>query len=361
MKIPKRMRLLSNECGELATFAPAEEGSKVRRFRMNAYTGAPVSRWFGPMIVNLAGTNKSPKKRPILLTHNLDEIVGHSDKWEVGPDGIFCEGPVSRVTEAGKKVTELADEGFPWQSSIGFEFLSAHWIEKGTEEVVNGRTFKGPGLVVDKSRVYEASFVSAGADGDTESSVLADAGSGEFLEIEEVNMAEKDTPSLLEQFSAKHADQIKQWKDEARAEGVAAERARFAALASAIPNEPAFVAEQFAAGSDVLTAKAAFGDVVTKRLAETNAALSAEREKAAKLASEAGGNPGVTFVPPAPKPASPEAAQAADDKLSVEDLARKRWDANHEGCKEQFAGNFPTFVNCVREERRHANRQPLVV
>lgn len=174
-------------------------------------------------------------------------------------------------------------------------------------------------------------------------------------------MAEKDTPSLLEQFSAKHADQIKQWKDEARAEGVAAERARFAALASAIPNEPAFVAEQFAAGSDVLTAKAAFGDVVTKRLAETNAALSAEREKAAKLASEAGGNPGVTFVPPAPKPASPEAAQAADDKLSVEDLARKRWDANHEGCKEQFAGNFPTFVNCVREERRHANRQPLVV
>lgn len=77
----------------------------------------------------------------------------------------------------------------------------------------------------------------------------------------------------------------------AKGEAVAAERQRLADLKAAFPGEDKFVMEQYEAGSSVLEAKAAFGDVLKARLEAKDKENATLREQAAAPATSTGPAP----------------------------------------------------------------------
>lgn len=150
----------------------SEDPDKGRRFSMIAYTGASVDRWFGSLVVDLSGM-KLMDKIPILLNHDGDRVVGFADSAKVEKDGLRLSGLISRCTEDGAKVANLAAEGFPWTASIGFHVDAHEEVKAGAKVEVNGKNFAGPVVVARKTHLAETSFITAGpADRNTEVSVM---------------------------------------------------------------------------------------------------------------------------------------------------------------------------------------------
>jgi len=152
-------------------FLNGAAGQQVSRFQIRAYTGAVIDRIYGKMVIDLAGMS-ARQQMPVLRDHRPDRIVGYSDRAWKEPAGFHVAGKFSESTETAKEVRKLAQEGFPWQASIGVQPLKTIELKPGTEMVVNGQTVTGPMEVWTESEVRETSFVPMGADGDTEVSTL---------------------------------------------------------------------------------------------------------------------------------------------------------------------------------------------
>lgn len=154
------------------TLAEGDPSSGNRRFRMVAYTGAEVSRCYGRAIFDLDGIQMKAKV-PILLEHDTSRIAGFASRREVTTKGLELEGTIVVSSADGAKVAELADAGFPWESSIGVAVTSWEEVEAGETAEVNGETVVGPISIARKSRMLETSFVTAGADQNTSAIVLS--------------------------------------------------------------------------------------------------------------------------------------------------------------------------------------------
>lgn len=149
---------------ELAT---AKEDS-ARRFSVLAYTGKLIDwGYWGRFIIDLAGIKLAKAKVPALLNHNRGEIVGTIDQSSSDENGFYVVGSFSKITDAAKEVLGLADEGFPWQASIGVQASKIIQLAKDATMVVNGQTVTGPCDVWTESSVFETSFCPFGADDDT--------------------------------------------------------------------------------------------------------------------------------------------------------------------------------------------------
>ncbi len=141
---------------------PSEGKSGPRRFECVAYTGADVSRSFGPMVVSCPGIEHG-KRMGMLVEHDDDRPVAVCNSFEVTPGGelrlagYFLDDRASAGEST--KMIALADQGFPLKMSIGIRFLEHRVVEEGDEVVVNGRTFQGPIVVVDRSHLFETSFI----------------------------------------------------------------------------------------------------------------------------------------------------------------------------------------------------------
>jgi hypothetical protein len=145
----------------------AAKGERPKTFRMRAYNGGQlrVDGFTLPIVVDLAGLNAKEQRRPILRDHDLDRIVGHSERIAVGAASVDLEGRVSENGDAAKEVLARASEGFPWQASIGADVLGkVEHVKVGDSVVVNGQKFAGPLLVARTTALREASFVALGAD-----------------------------------------------------------------------------------------------------------------------------------------------------------------------------------------------------
>lgn len=143
--------------------AQDEKSKGPRRFRMKAYTGVQFSRWWGQMMIDLAGIEGLAEgfRLPMLLDHQ-SRPVAVADKGEVDPkDGLVLEGFFLDTVDAAH-VQKLADQGFPWTASVGIRCLVHTEIKEGAELEVNGQTVKGPAEVWSKSKLYETSFITAG-------------------------------------------------------------------------------------------------------------------------------------------------------------------------------------------------------
>lgn len=148
--------------------AKAEEESAPRRFSVLAYTGKLIDwGYWGRFIIDLAGIRLAKAKVPALLNHHRDEIVGTIDQGSGDENGFYVAGSFSRITDAAKEVLGLADEGFPWQASIGVQASKIVQLAKDATMVVNGQTVTGPCDVWTESTVFETSFCPFGADDDT--------------------------------------------------------------------------------------------------------------------------------------------------------------------------------------------------
>lgn len=146
-----------------------------RRFGILAYTGEAIGRWYGQIIIDLEGM-RLDNRLPALRDHEVNHIVGVVDSHSIDDSGLQLLGTFSQVSKDGQDVLALADEGFPWQASIGVWAESIEEVEPGVAVEVNGRTLAGPLTIWRTSHVREVSFVAIGADENTAAVSLSEKG-----------------------------------------------------------------------------------------------------------------------------------------------------------------------------------------
>jgi hypothetical protein len=167
---------LCGASGPLELLAAKDVGGKVvRPFLMTAYTGAAmrVPGFHRPVVVDLAGLRLPGKRIPILRDHDTERIVGHTDDAELSQQRLHVSGMISGVGRHAQEVTELSDNGFPWQASVGADVEKMEYVDAKGKAKVNGRNFEGPVLVARASFLKEISFVALGADPATSAKVSA--------------------------------------------------------------------------------------------------------------------------------------------------------------------------------------------
>lgn len=189
MKLPREVKLTGGERVDLAK--PGADANAPRRFSMLAYTGDEIAFYGTRVVFDLAGMKAASQTIPILNQHDVNKIAGMSDKVSITDKEVKIEGALSRSTKTGKKIAQLADEGFPWQASVGLEPGSVEDVKAGATVKMNGRTFQGPLVAVRKSVLRESSFCPLGRDGDTKSVVLS-----AFNEKEQFHMGDEDKKPL---------------------------------------------------------------------------------------------------------------------------------------------------------------------
>jgi len=154
---------------------------------MNAYNGGAMqlAGFYYPVVVDLTGVKVTAKSRPILRDHDTAQIIGHTESIEVGAKAIKVSGVISAANEYAREVVESADNGFPWQASIGAMSEKVVFVDAGEKVTVNGRSFTGPIYVARASRLGEISFVAMGADDTTSARMTAHSTGGDQMKFEE--------------------------------------------------------------------------------------------------------------------------------------------------------------------------------
>lgn len=155
---------LSDDSEQMNLTAQMDLAAKGKnKFLITAKTSAPVERWGETVYIDLEGI-RTDAKLPILRQHDPNSVVGSGESF-TKENTFFIEGEFSAVTKTAKEVKALADEGYPWQASIGI------WVEKierlESEKIkaqVNGQEISGPAIIWRESFVREVSFVAVGAD-----------------------------------------------------------------------------------------------------------------------------------------------------------------------------------------------------
>jgi len=168
--------------------APAAAGdaqaARPRRFHMDAYSGAPmaVAGWRFPVVVDLNGLTVRGGAK-VYLDHDRGARVGHIDGVQIEHGGLRVSGVISSTTQAAREVVADADNGYPWQASIGASVRDVEFVGEGKMVTVNGREFAGPVNVARRASLQEVSFVGNGADDQTSASIAAGiAGEKEIMD-----------------------------------------------------------------------------------------------------------------------------------------------------------------------------------
>ena len=275
-----------------------DDGDKRRRrFSMLAYSGSPVSRAYGKAVFSISGIEHKAKV-PILFNHDETRIVGYADSVDMTGDGLRLSGVLSEATPEGRQIAELADEGFPWEASIGIAVESWEDLDAGDSRSINGLDVDGPVAIGTRSRLLEVSFVTAGADKNTAAVVMG------AVQKEEVSMT--DT------------------------------RAELSAFLAEFPDREGWAAKLFAEGKTVAEAKLELAEETKASLAAAKTEIAALREQVAALEADKAAvaslrtesrTPGVGFDAPARESVSdsvdtsnlsPEQAWETDAKLRGE-------------------------------------------
>jgi hypothetical protein len=345
----------------------AVEGAKLRRFKMTAYTGAEIPRWWGRLILDTAGMEMGPKT-PILLEHDDCDRVGFADKATKNPDGaLILEGALSQVTPAGIEVAGLAAEGFPWQASVGVQGLVIEEVAPGATSQCNGRTVTGPITIFRRSRVFETSFTIAGADGATSAEVMSATGDkppqngDDTMDPKVLAIILALTPADL----AKHAPELAEGlRAEGRTAGaedaVKAERARLSALREEFGAERADEALEAAAAGKTVEAALADAFRASRKAPAPHKAPEVEEAKAKpgdKLRAKFG-LPGVGFSGAKREAANGEGAPEGEDlsDLPVEERAERLWQAGGAKLHAEFGGSKGAHLAFLKSEERGAPR-----
>lgn len=203
-----------------------------RKFRIHAYTGAKVETWWGSLVIDVEGMTMK-EKMPILREHARDRVVGWGEDFKKDDGKLIIEGPFSKATKDADEVLKLADEGFPWQASVGVWPKRVEMIEKGSFKA-NGKTYEGPCEVWRESFVGETSFCSIGADSDT--AAISMSGSGEHcvqIERDEPDENQNKTQEVKmdkAKLMAEHPELYAALVKEITESAVASERSRISEI-----------------------------------------------------------------------------------------------------------------------------------
>jgi len=180
--------------------AESSEEDKRARFKIVAYTGAPIRQAWSrePVVIDMAGMTL-PDTVPVVIGHNYDlgSILGQGTPRVV--DGqLVVEGEIMADSDASRQVMALASAGYQWQASVGADVARSTRFSGDQSTTVNGQTVSGPVRVVRASTLRETSFVTLGADRSTAVSIAAEQADT----TTEVEMAEHANDTTTEEVKA---------------------------------------------------------------------------------------------------------------------------------------------------------------
>jgi hypothetical protein len=226
---------------EAAASTETESGNAepdLRRFTMTAYTGGKLllANFAFPVVVDLSGLRVPAKSRPILRDHSQQQIVGHTESIEINGSTIRLAGVLSAANEHAREVSGSADNGFPWQASIGAVAGRVVFVAGGETVEVNGRKFTGPLYVARQAVLREVSFVALGADDQTSARLAATDAEDTQIEVmlmefeqwlqamgfEVEELSEEQTTGLQSLYAASQSTGEPAGSDESDAEAEAA-------------------------------------------------------------------------------------------------------------------------------------------
>ena len=186
------LKLASN-----VTFLQAAEGEAAagpKKFRIVAYTGAPIRQGWSrePVVIDLAGMTL-PATVPIVMGHDygLDSILGQGVPTVQGNE-LIVEGEILADSETARKVLALAAGGYQWQASVGADVGRHLKFGEDQSTTANGQAHVGPVRIVRASTLRETSFVTLGADRSTAVSIAAE-------EAQEFTMADNASETPIEE------------------------------------------------------------------------------------------------------------------------------------------------------------------
>jgi hypothetical protein len=289
--------------------------TKTGEFDITAYTGAVVDRWWGKLAIDVDGIT-AKDRMPIFREHAREVVVGYSlsNRKEAGAFHVY--GKFSGVTDAAKEVQALAEEGFPWQASIGVRPLKILSLDDGVATDVNGHTVAGPAEIWLESEVFETSFVALGADDNTQVACFSQvndtpAPAGHNLRKEHdmeitLSLLESKAPELLAEIrKTAAAEAFKQGEAAGRAAGAADELARIQA-----------VSEQAMPGHEALAARLMFDGKTTGPEAAVQILAAEKKIRQTALDNLDSGAPAPVTPAPAADPAPAPADPATADEFS---------------------------------------------
>jgi hypothetical protein len=179
------------------TFLQAAEGEAAagpKKFRIVAYTGAPIRQAWSrePVVIDLAGMTL-PATVPIVMGHDysLGSILGQG-RPSVQGNELIVEGEILADSDTARQVLALAAAGYEWQASVGADVGRHLRFSEDQSTTANGQAHVGPVRVVRASTLRETSFVTLGADRSTAISIAA-------AEAEENTMADNANQSPTEE------------------------------------------------------------------------------------------------------------------------------------------------------------------
>lgn len=154
--------------------AEARADRKAKKFNLDAYNGGElaIDLFDVPTYIDLDGVSFASNV-VLMVDHDPYRTVGHVESIRVEDGKITAEGVISRLNDDAADVTASAENGFPWQCSVGGPMIDYIELAAGETLEVNGRQVSGPAAVVTKLEIREISFVALGAD-DTTRAVPAD-------------------------------------------------------------------------------------------------------------------------------------------------------------------------------------------
>jgi hypothetical protein len=162
---------------EFLRAADGESAAGPKKFRIVAYTGAPIRQGWSrePVIIDMAGM-QLPATVPVVLGHDysLGSILGQgTPKLEGGQ--LIVEGEILARNGNADQVAALAEAGYQFQASVGADVRRHQKFDADVATTVNGAAHVGPLRVVKASSLREVSFVTLGADSQTSVAIAAEA------------------------------------------------------------------------------------------------------------------------------------------------------------------------------------------
>lgn len=172
--------------------APGEASQPaLPKFSIVGYTGGKMTPmgYYYPVVVSLAGMSIPNQKIPALYNH--DTVAGHTTAISASTKQLQFAGVLSGFTadssdqsdiaSAARELLRLAQNGFPWQASIGATVEQSVFIPEGESAKANGQVFEGPFYLISQSTLREISLLALGADGATSANISASISQGKTM------------------------------------------------------------------------------------------------------------------------------------------------------------------------------------
>lgn len=169
-----------------------DQPDAARTFDGIAYSGAVIPRHF--VFQNLyidLDSIQAKSQIPIFRDHDASLVAGHGSLYKDAQNKLRVSGTLSR-NSIGSDITQLADEGFAWEMSIGAVPEYIEEVQPGKTVFINGEEVNTGATIFRGTRVLEVSFTPIGADSNTEVSVFSQDGIEKDIETITVEVREMD-------------------------------------------------------------------------------------------------------------------------------------------------------------------------